>query len=183
MTLVMQFILFVRVVSAEKHASSRAAADASVPRRIIITGGRGSVPASLRAGTEPCPPNKHRESQSGGRVSVPAVLRIVRDVGCIAEFFTGRGRRGRRPSHITTPIFIREGGSPHPPCYRMSTTLGSPKNYSQVTVGGTPTLPYNNANIHSGGRVSAPAVLRIVRDVGFIAEFFTGRGRRGRRPS
>ena len=143
MTLVMQFILFVRVVSAEKHASSRAAADASVPRRIIITGGRGSVRASLRAGTEPCPPNQPRESQSGGRVSAPAVLRIVRDVGFIAEFFTGRGRWGHRPSHTTTPIFIREGGSPYPPCYGMSTTLGCSKNYSRVAVGGDADPPNN----------------------------------------
>ncbi|MEY4700979.1 MAG: hypothetical protein RL326_1166 [Pseudomonadota bacterium] len=91
MTVVMEFILFVRLVSAEKNGASRTTADASVLRRTMITGGHGSVRATLRAGTDP-------NSQPGGQGSAPAALRNVRNVGGHRETLHRRGRRGRRPS-------------------------------------------------------------------------------------
>ena len=43
--------------------------------------------------------------------------------------------------------------------------------------------PIQQRESRSGGRVSAPAVLRNADDVGLADKFLTGRGRRGRRPS
>ena len=76
-----------------------------------------------------------------------------------------------------------EGGSPYPPRYEMSSKLGLPGRFQQLAVGEDTDPPTQQRESGSGGRVSVPAALRNVEEVGLTEISSISRGRRLRRPS